>query len=214
MILASRGDGKPTLVLASASPRRADLLRQVGLDFQIWPSDGEEETRGVLPSGAEVRESKWVLDDVRRRARATALSKARPVSDAQPAAIVIAADTVVVADGVILGKPTSESDAAAMLRRLSGRTHHVITGVAVLHEQEHLALSDDVSTAVTFRALHAEEIHRYVQSGEPMDKAGAYGIQGRAALFVDRIDGDYYAVVGLPLASLARLLRAAGVSTI
>ena len=202
------------LVLASASPRRADLLRQVGLDFQIWPSGGEEETRGVLPSSTEVRESEWGLDQVRRRARTTALTKARPVSESQPDAIVIAADTVVVVDGVILGKPTSAADAAAMLRRLSGRTHHVTTGVAVLHGRRQLALSDVVSTAVTFRELDSDEIHRYVQSGEPMDKAGAYGIQGRAALFIDRIDGDYYAVVGLPLARLAGLLRAAGVSTI
>ena len=115
------------LVLASASPRRADLLRQVGLDFQIWPSGGEEETRGVLPSSTEVRESEWGLDQVRRRARTTALTKAGSISDSQPDAIVIAADTVVVVDGVILGKPTSASDAAAMLHRLSGRTHHVAT---------------------------------------------------------------------------------------
>ena len=119
-----------------------------------------------------------------------------------------------VADGVILGKPTSESDAAAMLRRLSGRTHHVITGVAVLHQRQQLALSDDVSTAVTFRKLQAEEIHRYVQSGEPMDKAGAYGIQGRAALFVERVEGDYFGVVGLPLAPLARMLDAAGITAL
>jgi septum formation protein len=155
-----------------------------------------------------------VLDRVRSRARATALAKARPVSRAQPDAVVIAADTMVIADGAVLGKPTSDADAVAMLCRLSGRTHHVVTGLAVTSERRRVELTDDATAAVTFRELDAEEIHRYVQSGEPMDKAGAYGIQGRAALFVDRVDGDYYAVVGLPLARLARLLSAAGVPTI
>jgi septum formation protein len=148
------------LVLASASPRRADLLRQVGLDFQIWPSDGEDETRGVLPSSTEVQESEWGLDQVRRRARTTALTKARSISDSHPDAVVIAADTMVVADGVILGKPTSASDAAAMLRRLSGRTHHVATGVAGQHGRRQRALWGVVCTAVTFGELNAVEIHR------------------------------------------------------
>jgi septum formation protein len=128
--------------------------------------------------------------------------------------VVIAADTVVVVDGVVLGKPETGDEAEAMLRQLSGRAHHVTTGVVVAHGRRGVTLEDDVTTVVQFRTLGQEEIHRYVASGEPMDKAGAYGIQGRAALFVERLEGDYFAVVGLPLARLARMLSAVGVPTI
>jgi septum formation protein len=125
--------------------------------------------------------------------------------------VVIAADTVVVIDGVVLGKPRTSADAEEMLLRLSGRTHHVATGVVVAHGRRGLTLADDSVTAVRFRPLRRDEILRYIASGEPMDKAGAYGIQGRAALFVERVEGDYFGVVGLPLAPLARMLDAAGI---
>lgn len=201
----------PQLVLASVSPRRAALLRQVGLSFEIWAGAIEEETRGVLPADPDGGGPGWTLEAVRTRARDAALGKARPASVAQPDAVVIAADTVVMVDGVVLGKPRTPADAVDMLTRLSGRTHYVTTGVVVAHGRRGLTLADDTVTAVRFRPLRREEILRYIASGEPMDKAGAYGIQGRAALFVERVEGDYFGVVGLPLAPLARMLDAAGI---
>ncbi|MGQ0570601.1 MAG: Maf family protein [Armatimonadota bacterium] len=201
-------------MLASASPRRADLLRQVGLSFAIWPSAVEDETWGVHPVSANPSGPGWTLEKVRARARQAALEKAQPISLAQPEAVVIAADTVVVVDGVVLGKPADTDDAEAMLRRLSGRAHHVTTGIVLAYGRRRLTLADDATTMVQFRQLQPEEIHRYVATGEPMDKAGAYGIQGRAAFFVERLEGDYFAVVGLPLARLAHMLDAVGVPTI
>jgi septum formation protein len=124
---------------------------------------------------------------------------------------VIAADTIVVAGDRFLGKPRNAGDARDMLRSISGRRHHVVTGVAVVHRREKLRLGDSAVTAVWFRELEDDEIAKYVESGEPLDKAGAYGIQGKAAVFVDRLDGDYFNVVGLPLVKLARLLERAGV---
>jgi septum formation protein len=198
------------VVLASASPRRAALLRQIGLSFVVWPGAAEDETRGVLRAGGPG----WTPDAVRARAQEAALGKARAAAAAHPDAVVIAADTVVTVDGVVLGKPQTPREAEEMLRRLSGCTHHVTTGVVVVHERRAITLADESTTAVQFRTLTDREIHRYVASGEPMDKAGAYGIQGRAALFVERLEGDYFAVVGLPLARLARMLDSVGVPTI
>jgi len=151
---------------------------------------------------------------VRARVRQAALDKARPAVDAQPEAVVIAADTMVVVDGVALGKPADASEATAMLHRLSGRAHQVTTGVVVAQGRAGLVLVEDETTTVWFRQLSPDEITRYVATGEPMDKAGAYGIQGRAALFVERLEGDYFTVVGLPLARLARMLQSVGVPTI
>jgi septum formation protein len=204
----------PQLVLASASPRRAELLRQVGLTFAVWPSDAEDETRGVVPGGPSAGGPGWTLEDVRAHVRQAALEKARLVAGVRPEAVVVAADTMVVVDGVVLGKPATAGDAEAMLRRLSGRVHHVATGVALVWASRAVTLADEVTTLVQFRRVSDEEIHRYVATGEPMDKAGAYGIQGRAALFVERVDGDYFAVVGLPLARLARMLDAVGMPAI
>ena len=204
----------PPLVLASASPRRAELLRQVGLTFAIWTGASEDETWGVLPAGAGASGPGWTLDAVKARAREAALGKAQPAVSAQPDAVVIAADTVVMVQGVVLGKPQTAQEAEEMLRRLSGRTHHVTTGVVVAHGRRAITLAGESTTAVRFRTLSDREIARYVASGEPMDKAGAYGIQGRAALFVERLEGDYFAVVGLPLARLARMLESVGVPTI
>lgn len=197
------------MVLASASPRRVELLRQVGWSFEIAATVPEEETLGVLAYG--VGRQGWTLDQVRAHARRAALGKARSISDARPDAVIIAADTVVMVDGIVLGKPTTADEAVEMLHRLSGRMHHVTTGVVVAHGRRGVTLADDSTTAVYFRALLPEEVLRYVASGEPMDKAGAYGIQGRAALFVEKLEGDYFGVVGLPLARLARMLDAIGV---
>jgi septum formation protein len=144
-------------------------------------------------------------------ARQLAEAKAAAVADGVPEAIVIGADTIVIADRGILGKPVDDEDAARMLRVLSGGRHHVVTAVAVVRRRPPLRLVDSSETAVWFRGLTADEISRYVATGEPLDKAGAYGIQGRAGAFVERIDGDYFTVVGLPLGRLASLLNQAGV---
>lgn len=159
-----------------------------------------------MPPGASLLEGAVQL------ARELAASKAAAVAETAPDAVVIGADTIVVAEEGLLGKPADAQDAARMLRMLSGRPHHVVSAAAVLCEAAALRLVDSAVTAVWFRPLAEAEINAYVVSGEPLDKAGAYGIQGRAALFVERIEGDYFTVVGLPLAPLARLLAAAGIA--
>ena len=179
------------LVLASRSPRRAELLTSAGYDFEVVPADIDER--------ALDRETPAVY--VRRLAR----EKAARVHRDHPASVVLGADTVVVIDAVMLGKPADETDAAGMLRRLSGRSHEVLTGVA-LHTRN-AQRCDVESTRVTFRKLTAAEVAWYVASGEPDGKAGAYAIQGRASRFVSRIEGSYTNVVGLPIALVDHLLR-------
>ena len=188
-----------SLILASASPRRRELLEGLGLSFEIRPARGEERPTPGL-SGAET---------------AKALSRAKCAEVAAAAAaedIIIAADTVVVLDGAILGKPRDTADAKRMLTALSGREHWVYTGVTVARGGETIAQAE--GTAVHFRPLTEREIDAYIATGEPMDKAGAYGIQGRAALFVESIHGDYFNVVGLPLCRLGEMLKELGVSLI
>jgi septum formation protein len=180
------------LILASASPRRAELLRQAGFDFDVDPADLDE---SVLPNEAA---EAYVLRVAREKARHVA---ARQPSDA----VVLGADTTVVVDGEILGKPADRDDAARMLRRLSGREHAVVTGVVVLASG--IERSDVVTTRVRMIALGDDQIKWYVATGEPDGKAGAYAIQGRAARFIDRIDGSWSNVVGLPIAAVARLLE-------
>ncbi|MDR7481782.1 MAG: Maf family protein [Armatimonadota bacterium] len=197
------------MVLASASPRRADLLRQIGLSFEVWTGGTEVEVWGTIagrPDGGE-----WTPEAVRAQAQRRAEDKARLAAAVRPDAVVVAADTMVAVDGVVLGKPRSPDEAAEMLGRLSGRAHDVTTAVVVAHTRQGTWLVDASATRVCFRPLRRQEILRYIATGEPMDKAGAYGIQGRAALFVERLEGDYFGVVGLPLALLGRLLDAAGV---
>jgi len=183
----------PRVILASASPRRQELLRLTGLSFEILPSAVDE--GDVTGEPAEV-------------ARRLAERKAEEVAARHPDALVIGADTIVTLDGAILGKPVDAADARRMLAKLSGRTHQVITGIAL--RGPGLALSDAVSTDVTFRPLSPREIAAYVATEEPMDKAGAYALQGHAALFTPEIRGDYANVVGLPLCRLTDLLRACG----
>lgn len=185
------------IVLASASPRRRELLASVGLTFTVDPADVDEESMSQL--------------EPRQQAVALAELKAGHVARRYADAVVIGADTIVTVDGQALGKPEDAEDARRMLRMLSGRTHEVITGVAVVDAATGRMASDAERTLVTFRALSEEEIARYVASGEPMDKAGAYAIQGRGALLVSRIEGCYPNVVGLPLVVLLRLLRPFGV---
>ncbi len=179
------------LVLASRSPRRADLLTSAGYEFEIAPADIDE----------RVLDGETPAAHVRRLARAKAARVARDY----PESIVLGADTVVVIDDVVLGKPADDADAAGMLRRLSGRIHEVLTGVAVHTPNDQRG--DVGSTRVTFRELTAREIAWYVGSREPEGKAGAYAIQGRASRFVTRIEGSYTNVVGLPIGLVDRLLR-------
>jgi septum formation protein len=179
------------LVLASASPRRAELLRSAGIPFLVDPVDVDE----------SVLSDESPMDHVHRLARAKASAGAAVHRDDA----VLGADTVVTIDGTILGKPRDETDARRMLRLLSGREHEVLTGVAVWSRG---ALVSDVDVArVRFAPMTAGEIDWYIASGEPMDKAGAYGVQGRAARFIDRLDGSWSTVVGLPVATVYRLLR-------
>ena len=179
-----------TIVLASASPRRAELLRAAGVAFVVDPVDIDE---SVLPGETPQAH-------VRRLARA----KAQAGAARNPGRTVLGADTVVVIDGRILGKPRDDADAAAMLAALSGRVHHVYTAVAVA---EGGVVRDDVDiSAVTFAPMAPEAIAAYVASGEPRDKAGAYAIQGWASRFIERLEGSYSGVMGLPVAVVHRLL--------
>jgi septum formation protein len=185
---------RPPVILASASPRRRELLRLVGIDHVVIPADIDETyAAGERPA-----------------AHAERLAREKAAAIGRHDAVVIGSDTIVVVDGDVLGKPRDRDHAAAMLRRLSGRSHVVMTGVAV-------AWRGDVSSGVeevgvTFRALSDEEILRYIETGEPMDKAGAYGIQGFGATIVERVDGDYFAVMGLALTRLVRLCRSLGLA--
>lgn len=188
------------LVLASASPRRRQLLAQIGLAFRVRESDVDE---GPLLAGA---------GDPRRLTRGLALAKAMAVGRFETDALVLAADTVVVLDGEILGKPRDAEEAAAMLSRLQGRTHRVVTGVAVLDAATGRSRTAAEETRVTLRELSPGEIAAYVAGGEPMDKAGAYAVQGLGAVLVTRIEGCYYNVVGLPLALTADLLQEFGLA--
>ena len=191
----------PEIILASASPRRADLLAQIGLAFRVVPSRLEE--NGTAPSDR--------FADHEAQACALARAKAEEVAGRLARGLVIGADTIVVCQGVPYGKPRDPQEAEAVLLRLAGRTHHVVTGVAVVDGATGRVEVAAAATAVHMRPLDREEAAAYVATGEPMDKAGAYGIQGRGALLVDRIEGDYTAVVGLPLPTLAGLLRRFGV---
>lgn len=179
------------LILASASPRRQELLSLITKDFEIIAADVDESLAENVPP-AEVVEM-------------LALKKAKAVAALRPEAVIIGADTVVAIDGEILGKPVDEDDAKRMLKRLSGRTHLVLTGICIISRDFCEVFSQ--STEVEFLKLDEREIKDYIASGEPMDKAGAYGIQGGAALFVAGIRGDYYNVMGLPVAELNRRLQ-------
>jgi septum formation protein len=183
------------LILASASPRRRELLTQAGYSFQVQTSF--------------VSESRQPGEDAVRFATRLAREKAEAVFARQSSGhVVLGADTVVVCDGEVMGKPADPADAARMLFLLSGRTHHVVTGVAVVWGTK-VEIAAEL-THVTMRTLSLEEVAQYVATGEPMDKAGAYAIQGYAARWVPRIRGCYFNVVGLPLALVSSMLEATG----
>lgn len=196
----------PTLVLGSASPRRVALLRQLELEFVQLVSPSEEPT----PGGQSP--SEYAVESARVKAGAVAelvFSSPPPSVDVAAGAIVIGADTIVCVDGSILGKPTDGAHAAQMLRTLSGRSHEVYTGVALLHSNGAERSAWEL-TEVRMRPLAEQSIRSYVESGEPLDKAGAYGIQGLGARFIECISGCYYNVVGLPLARLCTMLEESG----
>jgi len=184
------------IILASQSPRRRELLSLIGIPHEVRPADLDE---SVLPGESPAPHAE-------RLARA----KAEAVAATEPDAVVIGADTIVVLDGDILGKPRDTFEASAMLQRLSGRTHTVLTAVAVTRDGR--TVSGVESVEVTFRPLTAEQIEAYIATGEPMDKAGAYGIQGFGAVIVERVHGDYFAVMGLALGRMVDLLAQVGIA--
>jgi septum formation protein len=192
------------LILASASPRRQELLRSVGISFVVQPTDISEIPRpGENPKSCAER---------------LAREKAEVVARRRPGNLVVGADTIVVVNGEMLGKPTDANDAARMLRLLSGRSHQVITGVCLIGpeprtENRQLRTFEDIrseTTTVFMDSLSDSDIQSYIATGEPMDKAGAYAIQGIASRWIPRIEGDYSNVVGLPVALVYRMLRAHG----
>jgi septum formation protein len=183
------------LILASASPRRQEMLRQAGIEFEVNPAHiSEDQKPGEPPIQYALR---------------LAEEKAMKVAQQFPDALVLGADTIVVLDGEILGKPSDHADAARMLALLSGRTHQVTTAVSIIGPDQKVD-TRSLTTQVEFRSLEQREIQEYVAGGEPMDKAGAYAIQGGAARWVTRLEGDYSNVVGLPLALVTEMLRTSG----
>jgi len=185
--------GVELLVLASASPRRAEILRAVGWPFEICPADIDE----------SVRDGERAAEYVERLAR----EKASVVAEQRLFGLTLGADTVVVAEGEMLGKPRDEEDARRMLRRLSGAWHEVLTGVALVRaESKQCSVKHELSR-VLFAEMSEAEIDWYISTGEPMDKAGAYAVQGRAALFISAIEGDYWNIVGLPVRLVYQLMR-------
>ena len=189
---------KPRIILASASPRRAQLLQQIGVEFEVAPGNVTE-----MPHPDEAPP-----DYITRISRAKVIAAARGFDSG----LVLGADTVVVLDGQLLGKPEDEAAARRMLSQLSGKWHAVMTGVALYDIESRREVADYDKTLVKFAQITDGEIDWYLKTGEPMDKAGAYGIQGRGGLFVDEIAGNYYNVVGLPIPLVYRLARRLGYS--
>ena len=185
-------------MLASASPRRQELLRNAGIEFIVQAANIPEISRPNETPG-------WFAERMARE-------KALAVRQQRPNDLILAADTIVVIDGQILGKPSDPQDAARMLRVLSGRKHEVITGVCVTAHEKPAATRSEV-TSVLMNALSDEDIRSYIATGEPMDKAGAYAIQGMASRWIPRIEGDYFNVVGLPMALTWQMLKEAGWET-
>ena len=185
------------IILASASPRRKELLEKIGLKFEVEPSNYAEDMHSRLNP-----------DEL---ARAISLGKARAVASKHKNAIVIAADTFIVFRGKIMGKPNTEAKARKMLMTLKGKSHSVITGFTIMDTEENKVLTKSVETVIHIKKLTPKEIDAYVKSKEPLDKAGAYAIQGLGSVIVERIEGDYFNVMGLPLSALAEGLKEFGV---
>lgn len=172
------------IILASASPRRKEILELADLKFDIMPSNAQEITTKTAPNEVVMELASIKAKDIYEKS--------------EKQSMIVGADTVVAYQGQILGKPTDEADAKRMLTMLSGQTHEVYTGVCVIEDEKIKTFYEE--TKVTFYEISDEQIDRYIKTGEPMDKAGSYGIQGKAAVFIKRIEGDYYNVVGFPIA--------------
>lgn len=185
-------------ILASGSPRRREILKELGLDFDIFVSDADESVidRNSVPPNIYVQELALL--------KANAVFKAGKFHEES---IILAADTVVVLDGEILGKPSGEREAFSMLSKLSGKEHSVYTGICAVDTSRAFEASEACETKVIFDNISEKKINAYIKTGEPMDKAGAYGIQGRGAVMIKEIRGDYFNVVGLPVKTLADLLE-------
>ena len=206
------------VILGSASPRRRELLAQIGVEFEVRVSDKEEIYHSEIPEEIvkelALMKAENVMADmtVEQVLKKPATEKTEETEDRQTflkSTVIIGADTVVVLDDKILGKPKDEEDAFRMIQSLQGRGHEVYTGVAVIEfdsEGKRSTVNHAVGTKVYVNAMTEEEIHAYIDTGEPVDKAGAYGIQGRFAPFIDRIEGDYYNVVGLPVSYVYQVL--------
>lgn len=188
------------LILASGSPRRRELLESLGMKFEVRRSDVPEERQPNEP--------------VRSYVERLAGEKAAVIAATMPESWVIAADTVVYLDDVVLEKPADADDAVRMLEKLAGRTHTVFSGVALVREASRTSIIESVRTEVTIMPLDGPTIEWYVATGEPMDKAGAYAIQGKGAMFVDRVEGSYTNVVGLPIPTLFRMMTSVGISPV
>ena len=172
------------IILASASPRRKEILELADLKFDVMPSDAQEITTKTAPNEVVMELASLKAKDIYKKS--------------EKQSMIVGADTVVAYQGQILGKPTDEADAKRMLTMLSGQTHEVYTGVCVIEDEKIKTFYEE--TKVTFYEISDEQIDRYIKTGEPMDKAGSYGIQGKAAVFIKGIEGDYYNVVGFPIA--------------
>ena len=185
------------IILASQSPRRKDLLKQIGLEFEIDPSNYEEDmTLKMEPN---------------KLAEFLSLGKAKDVAKRHKDAIIISADTIVAISGEVFGKPKTPERAKYMLEKFSGNAHSVITGFTIIDTETNKQISKSVETKVYFKNLSEQEIKAYIATGEPLDKGGGYAIQGLAALFVEKIEGDYFNIVGLPILALTTELKDFGI---
>lgn len=205
---------KKRIILGSASPRRRELLEQIGISFEVRVSDKEEVYHSLIPEEIvkelALSKAENVAYDLREKQEQVKQISFDKKNNVLLDTIVIGADTIVVSDGSILGKPKDEADAVRMIRSLQGRSHKVYTGVAILDyddEGKRKSVVHAVETEVFVNSMSDEEIREYAATGEPLDKAGAYGIQGRFAAYIERIDGDYYNVVGLPVSYVYRQLK-------
>ena len=181
------------IILASSSPRRKEILQNANIKFEVKTSDIDE----------TVLDGEMAISLVLR----LALEKGMEISKKHPQELIISADTIVVCDNQILGKPSDENDAIKMLTKLSARTHQVITGISLIHLETNKKIIDYVVSDVKFKQLSQQDIIDYVNTKESLDKAGAYGIQGYGAMLVEKIDGDYFNIVGLPISKLSDLLK-------
>ena len=205
---------KKRIILGSASPRRRELLEQIGISFEVRVSDKEEVYHSLIPEEIvkelALSKAENVADDLREKQEQVKQISFDKKNNVLLDTIVIGADTIVVSDGSILGKPKDEADAVRMIRSLQGRSHKVYTGVAILDyddEGKRKSVVHAVETEVFVNPMSDEEIREYAATGEPLDKAGAYGIQGQFSAYIERIDGDYYNVVGLPVSYVYRQLK-------